>query len=241
MACRRRRSGEAALKCAIMQPTYLPWAGYFALIAAVDVFILLDDVQFERKSWQSRNRILINGKDKVLEVPVAKQPLTEKISNIRVDSSKDWRNNHAAELDRAYGQTSNASALADVIEIVRGDDQLLSDLNGRIITTLARQVGIETPIVRASSLGCGGRRSEHVAEICRAVGAGSYLSPPGARDYLEADGFAANSGLHLSYLAFDASPYPQAGSSDFVSHLSILDVLANCGREFTHSYVLGKS
>lgn len=224
-----------------MQPTYLPWAGYFALIGSVDVFVLLDDVQFERKSWQSRNRILREGAIRVLEVPVTKQPLTEKISNILIDTSKDWQRGHVAELEQSYGSCTGAAELDAVVGIIGQAETHLCSLNTKIIGSLASQLGIETPILLASSLGCGGRRSEHVAEICRAVGADRYLSPPGAREYLEADGFAEKSGLDLQYLAFDASPYDQSGSSGFVSHLSILDVLANCGREFARSYVLGKS
>ena len=224
--------------CAIMQPTYLPWSGYFGLIAAVDVFVLLDDVQYERKSWQCKNRILVDGAPRTIEVPVQKQPLTELIQNIRINHSKPWVANHSGLLEAAYGTHQHHQVMDTVLPILTAPVEGLSDLNEQLIRSLCLVLGIETPILLASELGCGGRRSEHVAEICHAVGADRYLSPLGARDYLEADGFAVNSGLRLDFQEFNAKPYQQRGAIEFVSHLSIVDVVANCGPDFARRYVM---
>lgn len=226
------------LTCAIMQPTYLPWAGYLALMASVDHFVLLDDVQYERKSWQCKNRILVDGAVKTLEVPVTKQPLTEKIENIVIDDAKPWRQAHLRELSSAYSHAPYGTAAIDLVSmsLERGLEKL-AEQNTDLLRALARVLGIATPLVLASELRCGGRRSEHVAEICRAVGADSYLSPPGAREYLEQDRFAETSGISLHYFQFDPAPYPQFGADEFASHLSIIDVIANGGFEFAKRYV----
>src|SRR5262249_54185258 len=87
---------------AVMQPTYLPYLGYFDLIAQADVFVLLDDVQFERKSWQQKNRIAGPGGETMLSVPVRKQPLQTLIRDIEIDDDKPWRAEHLAAIETAY-------------------------------------------------------------------------------------------------------------------------------------------
>lgn len=88
-----------------MQPTYLPWAGYFHLIGTVDKFVFLDDVQFERRSWQSRNRILLEGREHYLTVPVRKASRSELIKNIAIDNDQEWRKRHLQLLRQAYLKT----------------------------------------------------------------------------------------------------------------------------------------
>ena len=241
MAGRDRGLGENALNCAIMQPTYLPWAGYFNLIASADIFVLLDDVQYERRSWQCRNRILFHGAIKMLEVPVVKQPLSEKIKNIVVDDEKGWRTEHLNALNSAYGAIQGGPLATRLLtEALADGTKLLSDINCDLITTICCLIGVRTPIVRASNLNCGGRRSDHLIEICRSIGATDYLSPVGARDYLEQDDFAGRSGIELRYQSFEPVPYPQIGAVDFVSHLSIIDIIANCGFDYARQYIQRK-
>lgn len=223
--------------CAIMQPTYLPWAGYFNLIASADVFVLLDDVQYERNSWQSKNRILKNGRAESIAVPVRKQPLQELIANIEVDDTKPWRERHATALRESYGHIASAEHILDEIErVLAAGQEKLAAVNTDFIRLFASMMGLPTPIVMASELGCSGRRSEHVAEICRVVGADSYLSPAGAREYLTEDNFEVAYGIPITYMEFSSSPYSQ-GVGPFVSHLSVVDLIAHCGAEFAAAYV----
>jgi len=226
--------------CAVMQPTYLPWAGYFTLMASVDTFVILDDVQYERKSWQCRNRILVGKLTSYITVPVKKQPLTELIQNIEIDYSKNWQTTHADMLRAAYGDLVHGHALVEAIcQIIGGAPALLVDLNFELISFFARYLNITTPLVRASTLGCGGKRSKHVGLICKAVGADHYVSPEGARDYMTADKFAKNTGLSVTFNNFDAPAYPQAPTDDYISHLSIIDVAAHCGQAFAADYIRG--
>lgn len=224
-----------------MQPTYLPWSGYFGLLAAVDVFILLDDVQFERRSWQSRNRILLQGKDHYLTVPVKKVARETPIHRIEINAEQDWRAQHLQTLTHAYGRQPHGRAVLDLVAgVFAMDHTYLADLNQALITAIAAHIGVTTPIERARDFGCGGQRSDHLAEICRAAGCTNYLSPAGSRDYMAADGFEERHGIETAFQQFEPGPYEQAGVDGvdgFVSHLSIVDVLAHKGPAFARDYI----
>lgn len=228
----------AGRSCAIMQPTYLPWSGYFALMAQVDVFVLLDDVQFSKGSWQSRNRILVGGESRFITVPVRKAPLSTLISRVEVNADRDWRGEHVALLQEAYAARPHGEVAIELVRrvLARGHRHL-SALNCDMIREIAEALGIATPLVLASELACSGRRSEHVANICRAVGCEAYVSPPGARDYLEEDRFADSYGLSLTYQDYRPAAYDQGVAADFVSHLSIIDVVAHQGLDYARSYI----
>lgn len=220
--------------CAIMQPTYLPWLGYFAMIRAVDVFVMLDDVQFARRSWQCQNRIQTQGKEVLLRVPVCRQPRDTRIDEIRVNYQSTWPASHMLEISQAYLECSGNTVAIDFLqELFATQPALLADLNIAFIRHTVKILDISTPILRASELACPGRRSEHLALVCKAVGAEEYVAAQGSRDYLIEDRFQQTSGLKLSFFDFLPQPYSQPGSQTFISHLSILDVLANCGLEET--------
>lgn len=228
------------MKCAIMQPTYLPWAGYFNLISKVDKFVLLDDVQFERRSWQSRNRVLLSGREHYLTVPVAKADRDEKIMNIKIHYEYDWHSQHLGILKQAYGKTAYGSDVIDMVATVFAEGyEYLVDINQDLIIRFADYMGIKTPLLRSSALDCGGARSEHLAQICLTLDCGEYLSPVGSREYLMEDHFAEKAGISLEFQDFKAASYSQTANSEFVSHLSIVDVLANHGPEYAYDYVSG--
>jgi hypothetical protein len=222
-----------------MQPTYLPWAGYFNLIANVDQFVFLDDVQFERQSWQCKNRILLGGQATTLMVPVRKAPLSTRIQDVAVDDAKGWRARHAQALTDAYGAAPRGPWVLEAITplIVGTAVQQLSTLNVRLIRALCELLGLRPRFHLASELACEGRRSEHVALICERIGEQAYLSPAGAREYLEADSFAAQYGKQVRYQSFEPATYAQGGTPAFVSHLSIVDLLAWHGPEVARAYV----
>lgn len=226
-----------------MQPTYLPWSGYFNLMALVDVFVFLDDVQFERQSWQTRNRILLQGREHLLVVPASRLPLGTRIDEARIAGDPRWRTDHWKTLVAAYAKAPHGE---DALEVLRPfyegpAPELLSDFNQALAGALADAIGLRTRTLRASALACGGRRSEHVAAICAELGCDEYLSPQGARDYLEQDGFARNAGVRLLFQRFDPAPYPQRGAHGFVPRLSMVDALAHLGAEATLQYVKGNA
>lgn len=227
--------------CAIMQPAYLPWSGYFGLMASVDMFVLLDDVQYRRRYWQARNRILLNGVEHYLTVPVRKVARETLLLDIELSPEQDWRTHHLQVLRHAYGRHPHGAAVLELIsEVFAAGHSHLADLNLALIEAIAKRLDITTPIIKASSLACDGRRSDHLAAICRAVECNRYLSPAGAKEYMAEDRFEENHGIKTSFQQFDPYPYDQLKVENFVSHLSIVDVIANEGFEFAGKYVSQK-
>lgn len=227
------------MKCAIMQPTYLPWSGYFNLISQVDQFVFLDDVQFEKQSWQTRNRILLQGQEAFVTVPVRKTTLDTLIREVAISNQSDWRRKQWLTLQAAYGRARYGEMVLSLLEPFFNEDppELLSEFNQAIILRIAKSLSLSATFVRASDLQCGEARSIHLIQILRKLDCDEYLSPKGSAAYLEEDSFAELSGIPLRFQEFQPAPYPQFRSNDFVSHLSIIDVIANIGIDATKAYI----
>ena len=236
----RRADGEATLKCAIMQPTYIPWSGYFNLIASVEAFVFLDNVQFERQSWQSRNRILLQGREHLLVVPVERAPLSTAICDIVTSESRSsWRRHHWMTLKAAYGKARHGRELLDLLESIYASEEPihLAHFNMAIIECLAQALRLPARFLRASGLDCDGQRTERLIEICEKLEADTYLSPRGSAEYLATDGFTTATAVNLEFQAFTPAPYKQYRAESFASHLSIVDVIANTGLAHARAYV----
>lgn len=229
------------MKCAIMQPHYLPWSGYFNLIASVNRFYYLDDAQYERSTWQHRNRILLNGKEQVLSVPVRRDNLGQPICNVKPDPIDiAWRRKHAETIRYAYLRTPHGKLLAPVGEIILDESHAgLADLNIALTEHLCGMLRLETPRERSSPLALTVPRSHKIIELCRRAKCEEYLSPQGARAYLAEDRFTELSEVKLEFQQFTPAPYAQGKSEVFVSHLSVLDVIAYLGLDGARRYVLG--
>lgn len=214
---------------AIMQPTYLPYLGYFHLIAEADVFVFLDDVQFARRSWQQRNRILSSGGEVMLSVPVQKADREALISEIEVADGEPWREKHLASVRHAYARRPHVAEGMAFLEAELGRPATrLADLNCGLIEAAARRLGLKAEFVRASALGASEHRSEHLLAICQAVEATDYLSPMGSHDYMEEDGVFAAAGFPVRFQAFVEVPYPQ-GHEPFTPYMAFIDAVMNLG------------
>lgn len=226
----------------IMQPTYLPYLGYFDLILRSDVFVFLDDCQFERKSWQQWNRIPGPGGDLKLFIPVQKQPLQTLIQDILIDDSLPWRDAHLATVREIYADRPHRETAAQFMrQVLAPGSGRLADLTCGAIEMAARHIGWGGEFIRASTLGCGGRRSHHLVEILHKLGADLYLSPLGSRAYIEADGVLAEAGLPVVYRSFQPVPYDQ-GREPYIPYMAFADALANLGWEGVarHLEIIGR-
>ncbi|MBN9410999.1 MAG: WbqC family protein [Burkholderiales bacterium] len=226
------------MKCAIMQPTYMPWAGYFNLIAEVDHFVFLDDVQFEKQSWQSRNRVLLGGRVQWLIVPVRHGSLADPIHSISVDDTQPWRRKQLTLLENAYARHPFRD---DILRLARDILQTpwarLADLNMSLIRRVASQLGLSAQFHRASELPVAGPRSQRLVGLCRHLDCDRYLSPVGSAEYLAEDGAFESADVALSFQDYPVRAYPQKGVAEFISHLSVLDVVANLGWSGTADYI----
>jgi len=220
---------------AIHQPHYLPWLGYLHRMARVDLFILLDHVQFERRNRQNRSQIRLDGEARWLTVPVEQHSQKERIADKRIDNSlhgtsRWWSPSHFQTIRQAY---RDAPFLADYASALRRifDTrwERLVDLNTALLELLRDAYGIRTRLVRSSELDVSGAKSELILNLCRAVGADALLAGlGGSRDYLDKAAFERE-GVRLVQQQFNHPVYPQCDGGPFSKGLSSLDLLLNCG------------
>lgn len=225
-----------------MQPTYMPWAGFLNLMEGVDLFIYLDDAQYERATWQNRNRVLVAGQSAWLTVPVLREFLGAAIHQVQIDDRLPWRRKHAALLKQAYSHHEFASDMMEAVEML-GDMKLthLAALNIAILERVRSRLGIATPTLCSSELGIDGVRTDRLIAILNHVGATEYVTPPGSLDYLRDDDFVGRAQQRLLVHDFKPASYPQRGKMSFVSHLSILDVVAHLGWQGASRYICPSS
>lgn len=226
------------MKCAIMQPTYLPWAGCFNLMASADVFVFYDDAQFSKGSWHNRNRVLCGGEVHWITVPV-RHSSGQRIRDVEIDDRATWQRKHINKLRACYGRSAYYADLDSVLHLIKGFEGMqLCELTISLIESIAQCLQISTRCTRSSELEVSGGRTTRLVNLCRVLGCEEYLSPAGGREYIEQDGDFAGSDINVSFQNYQPGRYPQRGSgSDFVSHLSIVDVLASIGAERAREYI----
>ena len=220
------------MRVCIMQPTYLAWMGYFAMMDLSDVFVFYEDVQFEKRSWQQRNRIKMpSGEWNWLSVPVTHNRDTA-IKDMKINNSTDWKKDHWKTIYYAYHKAPFFNVYQNAIEnIFQKNWENLSEMNIYINHILADLIGIKMPaIFKSSDLGGDERRrTDRILYLVKKFGADEYISAPGFRDYLEKDKFK-NAGEKLSWCEYHHPVYPQL-SGDFIPYLSVIDLLFNTGPE----------
>lgn len=226
------------MKCAIMQPHYLPWPGYFNLMSKVDKYIFLDDVQFSKNSWQSRNQIIINNHKKWITIPTKKSSLKTNINNKLIDFSKNWQLKQSKTIIQAYSKHSYIKDLEELMNFCNTIKLLnLSDYNIEIIKFLSFKLNIKVEFIKSSVFNSKKERTYRVIEILEKIKASEYLSPIGAKDYLEQDKFNEITKVKLKFNNFQSMPYVQKKFKSFLPNLSIIDLIANLGWTEATRYV----
>ena len=215
---------------AIMQPTYLPWLGYFDLIDQVDCFVFLDSVQFDRRSWQQRNRI--KGQDGVhwLTAPVlSKGKRDQLISDVHLDHETPFAAKHLNTITHLYSKAPFfGQYIPELSAVLSEPGDLLARLNVDLIHWLCAKMSIATKTVYSSNLDVEGRKVELLVGICQALGAGRYISPQGSRAYIDENNLFGPNGIELAYHSYSHPEYRQLHGA-FVPYLSALDLLFNEG------------
>lgn len=218
------------MKIAIAQPTYLPWLGYFDLIDQVDHLIVLDSVQFEKQSWQQRNRIKTPVGLQWLTVPVVfRGRLGQQIKDVEIREPDFWRK-HLRALELNYRRSAFfGDYFLELSEIVQSDRRLLAELNIQLIGWFCKILGIQTPITRSSTMKQDGRRSGLLVNLCRALNADAYLSPLGSADYLMGDvHLFQETQIELYFQHYEHPEYTQL-FAPFCPYASTLDLIFNEG------------
>lgn len=213
-----------------MQPTFLPWAGYFNLISQANFFVFLDDVQYEKNSWQNRNRILLNENPHWVTVPIKYEQLDKKILETKMIEHARWKRKLVSALRQNYSRSPYFNHADEIIQHLESTETtMLAELNISLIQFISEKMDLKPRFMRASAIEVLGARTERLVKICKLLGCNEYLSPVGAAAYLSEDGDFVDSGVSIRLQDFIPQPYKQLKSKTFVSHLSIVDVIANLG------------
>ena len=219
-------------RVAIIQSNYIPWKGYFDIIAAVDEFILYDDVQYTRRDWRNRNKIKTPQGVQWITVPVkVKGKYLQTIRETEIDGA-DWAGSHWRSLTLSYARAPHFEAMAAVLEPIylgRGHTRL-SELNRCLIEAACGELGIRTRITDSSAYRLSEGRNERLADLCAQAGGSEYVSGPSAKGYLDEAVFAQR-GIQVSWFDYAGYPkYPQLWG-EFTHQVPVLDLLFNCGRD----------
>jgi hypothetical protein len=218
-------------RVAILQSNYIPWKGYFDLIAAVDEFVLFDDMQYTRRDWRNRNRIKTPQGLQWLTVPVqVKGRFEQSIRETLIDGER-WAAEHWKALSLNYRRAAAFDATAAWLEpLLHRPWTHLSQLNRALIEAVCRQLGIATRLSNSWDYALHGERSERLASICAQAGAQVYVSGPSARTYLDEAVFARR-GIAVAWFDYaNFREYPQCWGA-FEHGVTVLDVLFNCGAD----------
>jgi hypothetical protein len=213
----------------ISQPTLFPWLGYFDMIKKSDVFVFLDNVKFEKSSWQMRNRLktISKNSDHIIwiRIPTKAKTSNELIKNIEIDNSKDWKKDHLKTFEINYGKKTKEITFLQ--ELYKKEWTNLADFNIEFITKCCKFLEINTKIIRASDLSVKGKKSYLVLDICKNLNTTKYLANPGSKQYLENDKqIFENEKIQLEYHNFKHPHYNQKGVK-FIEKLSVLDLIFN--------------
>lgn len=214
---------------AVLQPGYLPWLGFFEQVKRATVFVVYDDVQFDKNGWRNRNRIKGNSGPIWLTVPVHSST-TKKISEVRIDNKLPWRRKHLSSIELNYKKAMYYEVyIPRLREIFAQDWELIAELDMVLIEQFCKWLGIETTLVRSSSLQVVGDRNGKLVNLCKSFNCQRYFSGASAKDYLDLNLFSFN-GIEVEWQDFKHPVYPQM-FGEFMPFLSVLDLLLNCGPE----------
>ena len=217
-------------RVAILQSNYIPWKGYFDLIAAVDEFILYDDMQFTRRDWRNRNKIKTPNGLQWLTVPVKKKGRYYQAIKDTEIADSEWRESHWKTIRGNYRRAKHFESVAHWLEPMYLSDNCdnLSHMNEMFIRAICKQLNIDTKISRSSDYALKEGKTERLAGLCVQATATEYISGPAARDYIDPEVFA-NENLSLTWFNYSGfAEHPQLWG-DFEHCVTVLDLLFNCG------------
>jgi hypothetical protein len=213
----------------ILQPGYLPWLGFFDLMFKSDVFVIYDDVQFDKHGWRNRNRIKTPRGALWLTVPVLTKGRNRPTNReILVNNCERWAKRHIGSLRQYYSKAPFYHDYFGLFEQVLNKNwEFLIDLDMALIETLMNLLGFSRRIVFASDLSVSGGQTERLVAFCRHMGARFFLEGDAGRVYLDEALFAEH-GIELQYHAYRHPVYRQL-HGDFLPYMSVVDLLFNHG------------
>lgn len=219
--------GKTGKSIAVMQPYVFPYIGYFQLVNAVDEFVFYDDVQFIKRGWINRNKILVNGKENLISFPCIKASQNKQINDVHINTKDKQYRKILQSIKFAYKKAKYFDDVFPVVEeVLTGDHKTISDLCIASVSCITDFLDLDTTFKISSQHFPDSKeyqRNERLKAIAIQEEADSYINAIGGVDLYDKSDFEA-SGLNLRFLKPSITPYAQFDNS-FVSHLSIIDVM----------------
>lgn len=215
----------------ILQPGYIPWLGFFEQVYRSDVFVIYDDVQYDKNGWRNRNRIKCPQGIQWLTVPVKLKGLDTPINEVLIVPG-NWQRKHLATIKHCYKKSPYFEEVFPIIEnILSKEWHYLVDLDVEIITAVLDYLGLKRRrIIRSNTLGIKEENpTKRLVKICRHFNVDVFYEGESGKNYLVEDEFI-KTGIKLQFQDYHCAPYPQLFGA-FVDKLSIIDLLFNCGKK----------
>jgi hypothetical protein len=215
------------MKLAISQSNYIPWKGYFDIIAAADLFIIYDDAQFTKNDWRNRNIIKTKNGLSWLSIPVGKN-INRSIYDVELHH--EWQKKHWHLIELHYNSANYFDEISQWLKplYLNTEYKYLSDANKTFITSICKYLDIKTQINESKNYVLKGGRSKKLVNLCIKTGATSYLSGPAAKNYLDTHLFD-EAGIALEWMDYTGYKKYNQLWGKFDHNVSILDLLFNCG------------
>jgi hypothetical protein len=224
----------------IHQPEYLPWIGFFDRIYKADIFVILDDVQYQKGGFINRNKIKTSQGWQWLTIPMKEREGRKKINEMKIDNQSDWDKIHWKALFYNYNKAPYFQEYADFLKsIFEKKWEMIAELDMYLIKNIINILGIKRQIEKSSLMAVTGEATDRLINICKKLGAETYLCGPGGKKYIEVERFKEEN-INVTFQDFVHPIYPQLfKEKGFIPYLSVVDLLFNCGPE-SIDIILGK-
>lgn len=227
------------MRIAIMQPYFFPYLGYFQLIDAVDIFVFFDDVNFIKKGWINRNRILMNKTDGFFSIPLLQASQNKLIHEIKIGMDHKWKGKFYRTLEQNYGKAPFYSETKQLVtEVLESDHSNIGALAAHSVIATCHFLEMDVNFKVSSntfSASKGQERTERILSICKELEVDHYVNPAGGTELYSNMDFEAE-GIALSFINNALTPYVQFETS-FIPGLSIIDVLMFNPKEEVRSLI----
>jgi hypothetical protein len=213
-------------KIAVMQPYLFPYIGYFQLLNAADKFVILDDVNFIKKGWINRNKILVNNEPAYFTIPLVKSSQNKLIKDIAISYENNWQEKFLKTIERSYSKAPFFEVAYNLIsKIILRDENKISDLIYFSLMDIKEYLCLKTDIVKSSGVYNNSefKGEERIIDICLKENSEYYVNPIGGIELYSKNSFSEK-GICLNFIKTNKIEYQQFGN-EFFDSLSIIDVL----------------
>jgi hypothetical protein len=214
----------------ILQSNYIPWKGYFDIIAASDIFVIYDEVQYTKNDWRNRNKIKTQNGLEWLTIPVKQEKLSQTIFESNV-SVHNWAKKHISAIQTNYGKAPFFNQYKEqIFDLYLKSSSNLSEINRLFLQEICNLLAIKTKIVDSRELNLEGGKVERLVDACKKLNADIYLSGPSAKNYIQEELFKENK-IEIKWMDYSGYKAYHQLFPPFEHGVTILDLIFNEGPE----------